>query len=219
MVMFSADAAQGASWMVKSKTLFKTTENKELIGRTATATIALLARLGLNEVTFSCTNVFLFNTDLEPFGAISQASKNARARFSGCFTMINSKVAAKCEPITFFEKGVIETEPLFGSLALHKSGTGVTVITPSLGTTLAKIHMGPACAIGEEVMLSGSLAVHDVTGATDQLESELTTHEIAEFSALTALKVSNPESISSATLDGRITIELSSGEVWSGLKE
>ena len=106
--------------------------------------------------------------------------------------------------------GTIQTEEGYALLQLHTATKdGVTVITPKTGTLFAMIHMGEACAIGEEVKVFGTLALHDVGVELnkDELETERANHLVAEFKALTALKVSNAKSESVATLDGMADID------------
>jgi hypothetical protein len=223
LVAFSATAAQGAVWMVNNLDL--TAENRELKGKIDLPDGALLAKLGLNAVTFLCKAGQLINTKLEPGGAISEVSKNAKVAFSECTTFINGKEAAKCLPTAIGKSpGSIETEEGYALLQLHEKTTGVIVITPKVGTIFAVIHMEASCAIGSSVEVFGSLALHDVsveapTIEKDELAVERANHLVAEFTPLTKLTVANKESKSEATLDGRADITLAAGGNWSGLKE
>jgi hypothetical protein len=220
LVAFSATAAQGAVWMVNGANL---SANKEVKGKLDENHGILLAKLGLNEVEFLCTAGELLNAKLELAGAISETNKDAKVDFSGCITKINKVEAKACQPkATGKAAGTIETEEGYALLQLHPAtGEGVTVITPKVGTVFAIIHMGEACAIGDEVKVFGSLALHDVGVELnkDELETERVNHLVAEFKALTALKVANKASESVATLDGMADIVLASGEKWSGLKQ
>jgi len=222
LVAFSASAAQAAgTWMVGGTNLTKTSENVELVGSIDAPDGALLAKLGLNKVTFLCKVGKLVSAKLEPEGAISEASKNAKVAFSECTTLLNEKEAAKCTPTaTGKGAGTIETEEGYALLQLHEKTTGVTVITPKVGTTFAIIHMGAGCAIGESVEVFGSLALHDVGVELnkDELETERANHLVSEFAALTKLTVANKESKSAATLDGMADIKLTGGGNWSGLR-
>jgi len=222
LVAFSASAAQAATWMVGGANLTSTSQNKELVGSIDAPDGALLAKLGLNKVTFLCKSGKLVNAKLEPEGAISEASKNAKVAFSECTTLLNEKEAAKCTPTaTGKGAGTIETEEGYALLTEHSTGDGVTVITPKVGETFAIIHMGAGCAIGESVEVFGSLALHDVGLELnkDELEVEETKHLVSEFAALTKLTVANKESKSAATLDGMADIKINGGTtLWSGLR-
>jgi hypothetical protein len=224
LAAFGAAAAQ-ATWMVKGRDLVSsgTNENKELTGSIVAPNAKLLAKLGLNKVAFTCTAGTLVNAELEPLGAISEANQNAKVEFSGCFTELNGTVAAKCEPkATGKIAGTIVTEESYALLALHKLSEtekdGVVVITPKVGTTFAVIHMGFGCGIGETVEVFGTLALKD-SGGNAGLEEEKAIHTVEEFAPLTALTVANKESKSSATLDGKAEVKLTSSEVWNGLAE
>jgi hypothetical protein len=225
LVAFSATAAQAATWMVSGANLATTAQNKELIGKIDLPDGALLAKLGLNKVTFLCKSGSLLSAKLEPEGKVSENNKDAKADFSECATFINEKEAAKCIPTaTGKAAGTIESEELFALLQLHSDGTGVIVITPKVGTLLAVIHMGPGCAEGLEVEVFGTLALHDVGVEApiiekDELEKERANHLVAEFTPLTKLTAANKESKSTATLDGRADITLAGGGNWSGLKQ
>jgi hypothetical protein len=225
LVAFSASAAQGAVWMVNGANLTTTAQNKELVLKLDEGQGILLIKLGLNSVELKCTGAQLLNAKLEPEGKVSENSKNATIDFSGCVTFINKKLAAKCEPIDKATKvaGVILTEEWYGLLKLHPAtGEGVTVITPKVGNLLAIIHLGTgSCAIGLELSVFGTFAVHDVGVELnkDELEVERVNHLIAEFAPLTDLTVANDESESKATIDGMSDIRLVSGEVWNGLKQ
>jgi hypothetical protein len=220
LVAFSATAAQGAVWMVNGANL---SANKEVAGKLDENHGILLVTLGLNKVEFLCTAGELLNTKLELAGAVSEASKNARADFSGCITRINGITVKACEPKAIGKAaGTIVTEELYALLQLHPAtGEGVIVITPKVGNVFADIHMGEACPIGELVSVFGALALHDVGVELnkDELETERPNHLVAEFKPLTALKVANAKSESVATLDGMADIVLASGEKWSGLKQ
>jgi hypothetical protein len=220
LVAFSAAAAQAEGiWMVGGTNITSTAQNKVIKGNFETGTDGtLLSTLGLNAVNFLCTNAELINAKLEPEGAISEASKNAKVAFSGCTTIINGTTAKACEPkATGGAAGSIVTEEGYGLLKLHTAtGDAVTVITPKVGTVFAVIHMGEACAIGEEVKVFGSLALKDVGGNTGLLEEKLI-HKVQEFAALTELKVANAKSEGKATLDGKAEIKTESGAVWNGL--
>jgi len=221
LVAFSASAAQASTWMVNGANL---ATNTPIQGTLDENDGTLLSTLGLNKVDFLCTAGSLINAKLELAGAISEANKDARVAFSGCITIINGKEAKACQPkATGKAAGTIETEEGYALLTLHTDGTGVTVITPKTGagTVFAIIHMGEACAIGEEVKVFGSLALHDVGIELnkDELETERANHLVAEFAPLTALKVANKNSEGKATLDGMADIVLSGGGKWSGLKE
>jgi hypothetical protein len=225
LVAFSASAAQASSWMVNTVELTTTAQNKELKGKIDLPDGALLAKLGLNAVTFLCKAGTLVSAFLEPEGKISENNKNAKVAFSECTTFINGKEAAKCLPTaTGKAAGTIETEEGSALLQLHESTTGVTVITPKVGEVFAIIHMDPSCAIGSAVEVFGKLALHDVgveapTVEKDELEVERANHLVAEFAPLTKLTVANKESKSTATLDGRADITLAAGGNWSGLKK
>jgi hypothetical protein len=221
LVAFSATAAQGSAWMIKGA---EVTTARELKGALDENDGVLLAKLGLNEVEFLCTAAELLNAFLEPAGAISEKDKNAKVDFSGCITKINKAEAKACQPkATGKAAGTIQTEEGYALLQLHTAtGEGVTVITPKVGTLFAIIHMGEACAIGEEVKVFGTLALHDVGVLLnkDELETERVEHLVAEFKALTALKVANAKSESAAFLDGMADIRLATGgEIWNGLKQ
>ena len=221
LVAFSATAAQGAVWMVEKANL--TAGTKSLSMTLDENHGILLAKLGLNEVEFLCTKGELLNAKLEPEGAVSEASKNAKADFSGCITKINKVEAKACQPkATGKAAGTIETEEFYGLLKLHPdTNEGVVLITPKVGTLLAVIHMGEACSIGEEVKEFGCFTLHDVGVGlnADELEVERLNHLGAEYKALTTLKVANAKSESVATLDGMADFRLVSGENWSGLKQ
>jgi len=185
----------------------------------------LLATLGLNKVSFLCTNSELINARPEGEGSISELFKDASAAFSGCTTLINGKEAVKCQPKAIGkETGTIQTEKGYALLTLHKLASGtkdaVVVIAPKTGTTLAVIHMSEACAIGEEVKVFGSLALNDVGGNTGLLE-EKSVHIFQEFASLTELKVANAGSEGKATLDGKVEISLTIPifNAWNGLYE
>jgi hypothetical protein len=222
LVAFSATAAQGAVWMVNKADL--TAGTKSLNMTLDENHGILLAKLGLNEVEFLCTKGELLNAKLEPEGAVSEASKNAKADFSGCITKVNKVEAKACQPkATGKVAGTIETEEFYGLLKLHPdTNEGVVLITPKTGTLLAVIHMGEACSIGEAVSVSGGcLTLHDVGVGlnADELAVERLNHLGAEFKALTTLKAFNSKSESAATLDGMADFTLVSGETWSGLKQ
>jgi len=221
LVAFSATAAQAeGTWMVKGVNLTTTAQNKDLVGAIDLPDGTLLSTLGLNAVNFLCTTGKLINAKLEPAGAISEASKNAKVAFSGCKTIINEKEAKACEPkATGGVAGTIETEAGSALLTLHKDGTGVTVITPAVGNVFAVIHMGEACAIGESVKVFGTLALVDVGVelTKNELTVERANHLVSEFKPLTELKVANASSEGKATLDGMADIKLTSGEIWNGL--
>ena len=226
LVAFSATAAQAeGTWMVKGVNLTTTGQNRELVGKLDEPDGTLLSILGLNKVDFLCTAGELLNAKLEPAGAISEASKNAKVDFSGCKTFINGVEAKACQPkATGKAAGTIETEEGYALLILHKleNGTkhGVTVITPKVGTVFAVIHMGEACSIGEEVKVFGTLALHDVgvTLEKDEIEVERANHLVSEFAPLTELKVANAKSEGKATLDGMADIKLAGvADVWNGL--
>jgi hypothetical protein len=224
LVAFSATAAQAeGTWMVKTVDLTTIAKNKQISGKFETGTDGtLLANLGLNKVNFLCTSTELLNAFLEPEGKISENNKNAKVDFSGCTTIINGTTAPKCIPLDGINPGVILTEEGYALLQLHTLKDGVTkdavtVITPNnAGKVFAVIHMGEACAIGEEVKVFGSLALVDVGGNTGTLE-EKQIHVVQEFKELTELKVANSTSSGTATLDGKAEIELVSHEVWNGL--
>jgi hypothetical protein len=222
LVAFSATAAQAAgTWMVGGKNLTSTAQNTELVGTIDAPDGALLAKLGLNAVAFLCKAGQLINAKLEPEGAISEASKNAKVVFSECTTVINGKEAAKCQPkATGKVAGTIETEEGSALLTEHSAGDGVTVITPKVGATFAIFRMEASCAIGSEVEVFGKLALHDVGVElnADELETERQNHLVSEFAALTELTVANKESKSKATLDGMADIKTVGGGNWSGLR-
>jgi hypothetical protein len=224
LVALGAATAQAeGTWMVKGVNL--TSGSKELKGKLVAPGDKLLATLGGNNVAFSCTSGQLINAILETEGAISETSKNAKIKFSGCTTEINGKVSAACVPISGVEKGVMVTEEVFALLKSHelKDGKGeliakdgVTVIIPKVGTTFIIFHMGESCAIGEELKVFGELALVDV-GGNKGLQEEKVTHTVKAFAPLTALTIGT-ESKSNVTLDGEAEIELTAGEVWNGLQ-
>lgn len=221
LMAFSANAAQASSWMVNGKTISTTAENKELEGKFGVH-ITLLFKFGFIKINVLCQFGTLLNAKLEPAGAISEASKNAKIDLGGCTVTLNGKEAAKCVPTAIGKAaGTIETNEFYGLLQLHSDGSGVIVITPKTGTTFATIHMGAGCAIGEEVSIFGSLALHDVGLGTgkDELEVERAEHGFAEFAPLTALKATNSESESGLTIDVRFDFKTAAGGNWSGLKE
>jgi hypothetical protein len=225
LVAFSATAAQAeGTWMVNGVNLTSTAQNRELKGTLDENHGILLATLGLNKVEFLCTAAELLKAKLEPLGAISEANKDAKVDFSGCKTTINGTVAKACEPkATGSVAGTIQTEEGYALLLLHELETkvkdGVTLIAPKTGTTLAVIHMGEACSIGEAVTVFGCLVLHDVGVELnkDELTVERANHLVAEFKPLTTLKVGNGKSESVATLDGMADITLNGGGNWSGL--
>jgi hypothetical protein len=228
LVAFSAAAAQAeGTWMYKGVDLISSAQNKEIVGRFEKGTDGtLLSTLGLNTVNFLCTAAQLVNAILEPEGKISETNKNAKFAYSGCTTTINGTTAKTCEPkATGKPTGTIETEEFYALLELHKLlnekkeviGTdAVIVFTPKVGTVFVILHMSEACAIGEEVKLFGSLARVDVGGDVGTLE-EKRIHIVEPFKPLTKLKIANTKSEGTVTLDSKIEIELSSGEVWNGL--
>jgi len=217
LVAFSASAAQAeGTWMVGGANIEGTT-TKTVTGKLVSPGGSLLGTLGLNAVTFTCTAAALENAKLEKEGAISEASKNAKVAFSGCKTIINEKEAKACEPkATGKGAGTIESEEGYALFKEHSTGEGVTEIVPKTGTLFGIIHMGEACAIGEEVKVFGKLAVKD-SGGEVGLETEKAIHTIEEFAALTELKIANSKSESKATLDGKAEAEVG-GTAWNALR-
>jgi hypothetical protein len=216
LVAFSATAALAeGTWRVKGANL--TSGSKALVGKLVKSEGALLATLGANAVIFKCTAAALENANLEKEGAVSEASKNAKVAFSGCKTFINEKEAKACEPkATGKAAGTIQTEEIYALLKEHSTGDAVTEIVPKTGNVFAVLHLGEACAVSEEVKVSGKLTFKD-SGGNEGLLKEGSVHTIEEFSALTELKVTNAKSESKATLDGKAEAEVASAEVWSGL--
>ena len=217
LVAFSATAAQAeGTWMVGGTDL--TSGSKEVTGKLVGATGALLGTLGANAVNFKCTAASLVNAKLEKEGAISEASKNAKVKFSGCTTAINGTVAKACEPVNGAEKGVIVSESGYALFKEHSTGEGVTEIIPANEKNVfGVIHMGEACSIGEEVKVFGKLTVKD-SGGEVGLETEKAIHTIEEFASLTELKIANGKSESKATLDGKAEAEVEGSAVWNALR-
>jgi hypothetical protein len=215
LVAFSATAAQAeGTWMVAGADL---TSGKAVTGKIVNLEGALLAVLGINNITFTCTTATLVNASLEKEGAVSEASKNAKVKFSGCTTTINGTLTKACEPVNGAEKGVIVTEEGFALFKEHSTGEGFVEIIPKIGTVFAVIHLGEACAIGEEVKVFGKLAVKDSEGEVG-LETEKVIHTIEEFKALSELKIANAKSEGKAILDGKAEGELTSGVAWNALR-
>jgi hypothetical protein len=222
LMAFSASAAQAeGTWMVATGNLEKTSENKSIEGGLVNSEGALSTAFGKNAFTFECTGGTLLNANLEPGGAISEASKNAKVDFSGCKTFVNGKESTACVPVDGATKGVILSEEGYALLTLHELAggekDGVTLIVPKTGNVFAVIRLAAGCAFGEEVKVFGSLAVKDV-GNNMGLELEALTHTIEEFAPLTSLKALNKFAQEGAViLDGEAEVKLVSDQNWSGL--
>jgi hypothetical protein len=223
LAAFSAAAAQAeGTWMVRGLNLLFGT--KELSGKTVLSAGTLLFAIPEEslKVSITCKALELLNTKLESEGAISESSKNAKAVFSGCTTLINGKEKPDCVPVDGATKGVFLSEEGYGLLTLYKleneTKDGVVVFAPKVGTTLALIQMNGSCLIGEDLKLLGQLAMKDPKSNVG-LEKETGAHTFEEFAPLTNLTVDIPElgSESKAVLDGKVEVELATGEPWNGL--
>jgi hypothetical protein len=221
LMAFSASAAQAeGAWMVGGSDL--ASGSKSIEGNLANSEGALLTTFGKNAFTFKCTGGELLNANLEPGGAISEASKNAKVDFSGCKTIVNGKEAAECVPVNAAETetGVIISEEGYALLTLHELAGGekdsVTVITPKVSNVFGIIRLGKECSFGSEVKVFGTLAVKDV-GNNMGLELEALSHTIEEFAPLTELKAANKTNQGPMSLDGKVIVNLTSDQEWSGL--
>ena len=223
LVAFGSAVAQAeGTWMVKGSNLVKTSENRELSGKIVAPAGVLLFTLVSEKSSIECKALELENMKLEPEGAISEASKNAKIIFSGCVAFLKGELQGKCVPVVGEKKGVIESEEGYGLLTLYKlekeTKDGVIVFVPKVGTTLAVIKMSATCVFGEETIVLGQLAVKDSEG-NPSLEKEKATHTFEEFAPLTNLTVDSPllGSSSKGFLDGKAEAQLLSGEFWNGL--
>jgi hypothetical protein len=113
-----------------------------------------------------------------------------------------------CEPFVGANKGLIETNSITGSIALHE-GVGVLEVKPTEGSLFATINLGEECGFGSALkvgdgenkstkkVLPSALFLKDTKGrfSTDEVK-----HLVEELAALTTLYVNGGET--KATIDG-----------------
>ena len=79
---------------------------------------------------------------------------------------------------------MIETNALKGQLKTHE-GTSLVRLEPQSGTTLATVEVGPLCAIGETVPVSGAFYAKEGGGALEALK-EIHSFERGPLTSVTA---------------------------------
>ncbi len=218
LMAFVASAAQAEAtshWNVAGKSVTGTEEFplevKELENKTGTLEFTTA---GGTLVKILCTTAAFGGTKggrLIKEGGISLGD----VTFTGCKVELNSKPAGGCEAHTTGQPvGTILTENGTGLIQLDVVAGKTeeyTKITPDVGSTFAKIEMGPECAIGTLVKVEGILWIKDCEGNTGFL-TEKKTHLIEEsLHTLTAL--GRP-----AVIEGSAIVQLAVGGTvnWSG---
>ncbi len=143
-----------------------------------------------------------------------------KIKFKGCVTLIKGVISKPCEPFNGTEKGIILTEKGEGLIKLHELTTPVkeleptVLIKPVAGETLAKIHLGAECSVGEEIIVKGELVLWDCKGKAS-FEEHKVIHLVEEFPGLKLMKVG----ANSATLDGSANATLTGAQLgfkWAG---
>jgi hypothetical protein len=142
-----------------------------------------------------------------------------RIKFTGCVGLINGVISPPCKPNDPISgSGTVLTEKATGLIRLHELVGGekepTVLIKPDEGETLAKIHLGPECAVGEELIVKGELVLWDCKGKAS-FEEHKVTHLLEEFKALQLMHVG----LNKATLDGSTNVTLKGtheGFKWAG---
>lgn len=213
----SAQAEKGAKWTVvngkgelvevKSGGLSPTISVKEVEGGEE----IMLAEIAKIKVKKLCKKLQLVGAKLEGEG---KTTSGAKVRFSECVVYLNNVLTKACEPKTKgSEKGTIESNAGKGLIVLH-NGEGILLLEPVTGEEFMTLEFGEECAIGENIPLFGKLALNIA-----ELKTELVTHLVSEFPALTDLFIINKTPEHKVVLDGSAILELTGehlGLKWSG---
>jgi hypothetical protein len=171
-------AETGATWRVNKADVGALAPQlviKEIEKETASL---LLKTAGGTEVEILCKEVKLDEGGaLTPSGAVSLE----RIQFTGCVVLLNKVLTPKCEAHTPGKaNGSTLTEKITGLIVLDKVGAEtfeLVKLTPDVGTTVANLELGEACAIGESTNVTGELFIKDCKGNTS-FTTEATTHLI-----------------------------------------
>lgn len=157
-----------------------------------------------------CTAAELLEAKLAPEGKITSGAK---IKLSGCQIKLNGTLSKACEPHTGEMKGVIVTNGLKGLLVLHE-GAGIFQLKPASGETFMTFEMGEECAVGEKIMVGGTLTLKDAALTTEAVE-----HLVIEGPLTNLWFISNtPEH--KVVADGGVLFALAgehAGLAWSGL--
>jgi len=204
LMAFQAAAAQAVSWLILDLDGKALELKAKVVGEIESGTHAtLLSVITGIEVEILCSAAELINVNLEAGGALTEGGK---VKFTGCTVKLN-KEASECNPKSTGQPvGTIET--LEGKGQLQESG--VTVLKPKAGETFVTVQMGAACPIGNNVPITGVLAIEDCkedankSGKGSAAFEHLVVHLIQENAAGTTLKALG----SKATIDGSANVFL-----------
>lgn len=202
-----AHAEEGACWgYINSSTGELDCFSTSLAPKTAISIENNTGTLLVENLNFEtlCTGVTIIES-----GAITGNAILGRGEFSGCVSLTRTptlSILPACTPVDpVAGPGKIRSEKVIGLIVLH-NGEPVVEIKPDVeGGALAKIFRGEECAIGEEVIVSGKVFLHDAGGKTSFEEHKLT-HLAEEFSGLQLMRIG----VNKATIDGTGTIALTS---------
>jgi hypothetical protein len=224
VMAISASAAQAEAsgeWLLGGNMLSNYTAGlePEIASELENAMSALLTEILGKTVRFLCTTATLSGVKMQTGGLLKPGGK---ARLTGCKTflgklnakeeVIEESESAVCEPFTINakkekEKGVVETGPLKGLLALNAAKETETLVEPEVvGGTFVTMHFSETCAVGEEVPVSGKLYLKDCNkeGLVDK-----TSHLLEEDTTLSQLWVISDTAEHLRTkLDGSAIVKL-----------
>jgi hypothetical protein len=205
----TAQAEKGASWMVKGKNIENGGTLKPLLqSTTENGEVQLLFTLGGLPGSVLCTTMELVNFKMLGEGTLSEG----KIKFSKCRTIFNGKVIEACAPKSKGGLGIVESAP-GPALFVLAGGAGVIKFKPAEGEFFTIFETSEECALFENVLVGGELALRDCQG---KFKEELVSHLLEADPAASTLKAfGNP-----ATLDGSIQATLAgehSGLAWSGL--
>ncbi len=162
--------------------------------------LVLLSKSGATPIQISCEKLVLDKGLLE-----AEGKSSGTVLASSCQFLANGKVIAVCKPAEPI------TAKVKGQLLLHE-GVAYDRFEPVEGKTFTTVKLGPECAFGEEVEVSGVFYAKDNSG---KLEAQEEAHTLVEGS-LTALKYGG----NAATIDGSVSLSLKGEHLnarWNGL--
>jgi hypothetical protein len=147
---------------------------------------------GSVHVEISCTAGTLVGVHLEGEGKLTEGTK---VTVTGCSVKLNGEAAPECKVHSAGEPvGTVTSNEGKGLLELHlfkdpgepEKTELIGLVTPKAGSTFVTLLMGNECVIGEEVPITGVLALKDC-----ELKAEVhqVTHLIEEEPELTTLEV------------------------------
>lgn len=180
--------------------------------------LTILTAVSGQAIQILCTGATLEeNVTLILNGAVSLG----RVELTGCTIKIGGTVRAVCKPHSKGKpEGSILSEKGYGLIRLH-IGIPTVLFLPDVGETLLSIILGQEgeseCSLGENLPLSGKLAIRDCGGFFKQ---EKVVHLINEFSQLTDMWVLNKTAEHKTVIDGSALVGLigeHKGLEWAGL--